>query len=559
MRRMLILLLGLGSCVSSAENCVSGHGLQPDELLTLDLESLTETSPGRSLSSEYRLRDVRFVRQNVFPRTSHWLARQANRFHVVTRERALASAFILESGDSLDEKVRREAERVLREKPYLQGAAVLVRQICGASADLDIVTQDVWTLTPGIGISRSGGDNEISLSLSDLNIAGSGKSISVEVFDDRDRSGTALQYIDPNINGSRWAGRLAYADNDDGEQYGFALERPFFSLDSPWAFGVSASHASRDVDLEFLGADLYELDAEVDTADVFIARSSGRQSGWVSRLYAGFRFLEETYGYPSEFPGAATTREKRVYPYLAWQFLEDDFITTRNLERVGVTEDLRLGWSSYVEAGWSTESVGGDGDHLLMRGSLAYRRIFDERHLFSATAVGNGRYDIDDAKTEDLVAQASVELLWHQAEKWRLFTRARYVNAKNLALHRQLTLGGDTALRGYPARYQPGDRSFLLTVEQRYYSDAYPFGLFRLGYAAFLDIGRAWFEDEPPAWVPPRRGDHFDTLANVGVGLRLESTRTRRDRVFHIDVARALVEGPGVDDWEITLSGKQRF
>ena len=559
MRRMWVLLLSLGSCVAQAQNCVPGHGMQPDELLTLDLETLTETSPGRSLPGEYRLRDVRYVRQNVFPRASHWLARQANRFHVVTRERALASAFILESGDSLDEKIRREAERVLREKPYLQSAAVLVRQICGAFADLDVVTQEVWTLTPGIGISRSGGDNEISLSLSDLNIAGSGKSISVEVFDDRDRSGTAFQYFDPNIGGSRWSGRLTYADNDDGEQFAFGLERPFFSLDSPWAFGVGASHARRELDLEFLGADLYELDTEVDTADVFIARSSGRQSGWVSRLYAGFRFLEETYGYPVGFPGAATTREEHAYPYLAWQLLEDDFITTRNLERVGVTEDLRLGWSSYVEAGWSTESFGAKGDHLLMRGSLSYRRVLDERHLFSVTAAGDGRYDIDDEKIEDLVVQTSVELLWHQAVKWRLFTRARYVHSENLALHRQLTLGGDTGLRGYPSRYQPGDRSLLLSVEQRYYSDAYPFGLFRLGYAAFLDVGRAWFEDEPPAWMPPRRGDHFDTLANVGVGLRLESTRTRRDRVFHIDVARALLDGPGVESWEVTLSGKQRF
>lgn len=559
MRRLLVLVMTLASAFAHAETCVAGHGLTPDELRTLDLESLTEESPGRSLAEPRALRDVRYIRQNVFPRANHWLARQANRFHAVTREQALVSAFTLQSGDSVEEITRAEAERMLREKPYLQSAAVLVRQICGASVDLDVVTQEVWTLTPGIGINRSGGDNETSVSLSDLNVAGTGKSISVEYFDDRDRSGTTLQFVDPNIAGSRWMGSLSYADNDDGEQYGFVLEHPFFSLDTTWSFGVSASHATREQDLEFLSSDLYQLDAEIDTANVFIARSSGRRSGWVSRVYAGLRYLDETYSYPLGFPGPAVTHEEYAYPYIGWQLIEDNFVTSKNLQRVGVTEDLRLGWSSYFELGPSTDGLGGTGDHLMLDGSLVYRRIVDDRHLVTVSTAANGRYDLDAERTEDLIVHASTELLVHQAEKWRLFTSARYVHSRNLSLDRQLTLGGDTGLRGYPSRYQPGDRSILLSIEQRYYSNAYPFGLFRLGYAAFVDIGRTWFDDKAPAWVPDRRGDHFGTLANVGVGLRLESTRTRRDRVFHIDVARSLVDGPGVESWELTLSGKRRF
>jgi hypothetical protein len=80
-----------------------------------------------------------------------------------------------------------------------------------------------------------------------------------------------------------------------------------------------------------------------------------------------------------------------------------------------------------------------------------------------------------------------------------------------------------------------------------------------VGYAGFLDVGHAWFHDHAPDWVPHRDGDHFGTLANIGVGLRLESVRTRRDRVLHIDIAKPLVDGPFVDTWEVTLSGKQRF
>jgi hemolysin activation/secretion protein len=154
---------------------------------------------------------------------------------------------------------------------------------------------------------------------------------------------------------------------------------------------------------------------------------------------------------------------------------------------------------------------------------------------------------------------AEVSYLWEQAQQWRFLTSARYVHTKNLPADKQLTLGGDSGLRGYPTRYQPGDRSALLTLEQRYYSNAYPFGLLRVGYAAFFDVGRAWFHDAAPQWLPPRDGDHFGTLSNVGLGLRLESIRTRRDRVLHLDIAKSLQDGPEVENWEITLSGKTRF
>ena len=114
-------------------------------------------------------------------------------------------------------------------------------------------------------------------------------------------------------------------------------------------------------------------------------------------------------------------------------------------------------------------------------------------------------------------------------------------------------------MRGYPSRYQPGDRSYLFTVEQRYYSKLTLLRLIRVGFAAFADVGKAWFHDQPPPWVPPREGEAFDTLANVGLGLRLESIRTRRDRIVHIDIAHPLVDGPGTDDYEITLTAKRSF
>ena len=543
--------------------CTPVHGMSSQDLQNFDFHARGEKFRAQTAwpdtATEYVLGEVNFIRQNVFPDRDHWLARQANRFNKVTNESALSAAFPIDSGTLIDENKRQEAERVLRDKAFLYDARVLVRQVCGIRMDLDVVVRDVWTLTPGISWTRSGGDDETSVSLSDVNFLGSGKGLSVEYFDDVDRSGTFLSYDDPNILGSRWRVGLVAADNDDGERYGASLSRPFFALDTPYAVGLAVNHFVRNEDLEFLGKDQFELRAKTDEANVFVGRSSGRQQGWVSRYYAGVRYQHERFEYPLDFPGPNEDERKFIYPYVGWSLIEEQFEARTDVDRVGIVEDINLGWNVYAELGWSPEAFGGIGDYLLLRGAASHRQYLARGHLLSLSAQLRSRYHLDSSTTEDLRLESRASYLWQQNEKWRFFASLDYTLTHNLPLDKQLTLGGDDGLRGYPTRYQVGDRSLLATLEQRYYSSAYPFGLFRVGYAAFFDVGRAWFEDDPPPWVPPREGEHFDVLSNLGVGLRLESVRTRRDRLVHIDLAKPLVDGPFVSSRELTITAKQSF
>jgi hemolysin activation/secretion protein len=128
--------------------------------------------------------------------------------------------------------------------------------------------------------------------------------------------------------------------------------------------------------------------------------------------------------------------------------------------------------------------------------------------------------------------------------------KANYV--ANLPADQQLLAGGETGLRGYSTRYQSGDRSYRLGVEERYFPDIYIARIVRVGFVAFVDVGRAWFSDDP-------NDEGYGTLADVGFGFRFESTRTRRDRVLHLDFAVPLVDGPDVSGIEITLQVKERL
>jgi hemolysin activation/secretion protein len=136
-----------------------------------------------------------------------------------------------------------------------------------------------------------------------------------------------------------------------------------------------------------------------------------------------------------------------------------------------------------------------------------------------------------DGRIERQSAGARLQVYLPQDRRWLLYASL----AGDLLTHPEpldtLTLGGDTGLRGFPLRWQAGTRRVLFTLEERFYTDAFPLRLFRVGAAGFVDVGRAWGGEQAAGNVD--RG----WIADVGFGLRIFSTRTAVPRVAHVDVA----------------------
>jgi hemolysin activation/secretion protein len=124
--------------------------------------------------------------------------------------------------------------------------------------------------------------------------------------------------------------------------------------------------------------------------------------------------------------------------------------------------------------------------------------------------------------------------------------------ATNLDADQQLLLGGDTGLRGYPLRYQSGTALALLTLEERYYTNWYPFRLFHVAGAVFFDMGRTWGTD-----VTGATSDGL--LKDVGLGLRLGSSRAAFGNVIHVDLAFPLDGGDDIDDVQFVVETEAHF
>jgi hypothetical protein len=559
----LLLLAALPSA-RAAEVC--------QDLTLQDLASLARyqfSDPGsRALAAlvegrRFQIGAMRIVRQPIFdaanPDEDRWLYRAADAVHIDTRESVIREVILFKEDDRVTVADLIESERILRRKPYLYDARVLPRRLCGDRLDVDIVTRDVWTLNPRLDFSRSGGDNSLGIGLSELNLLGAGRELSAGYTSDPDRRGVDVYYSDPNLFGSR-VGLFAFvSDNNDGSQQSFEVRRPFFALDAGFALGGRVDRLDQEESLYFRNREFADFQRDFTGYAVSGGVFLGRRGDRVRRITGGYRFEEHRFApvggrvAPNPFPEDRTFG----YPFIGFESIEDAFEVATNVDRIQRTEDLYLGQLVQVELGYSDAFFGGDGaDRAVMR--LNYQDAWrgKDRHralsifTFGASARGYWNFNTDD--TEEVLLQAFASYRQQHSARFSFAGSAEATYARDLFADQQLLLGGDTGLRGYPSRYQLGDRRFLVNLEERYFSDIYLLRLLRLGYAAFLDVGRAWFPGDPDR-------DDFGVLANVGIGLRLESTRTRRDRIFHIDLAFPLIDGPGVDSVQLSFTVKSQL
>lgn len=561
-RVLLVWQIAFAGAALAAEpelpaDCEALDARSREELLALDFEAEQGLLKALPAERRYRLARVNHVRQPVFPDAEGWLERSANRYHWQTRKWALDAAFIVDRGEMVDRRELAEAERVLRGKAFLYDARVVPRALCPDGLVIDVVTRDVWTLIPIAAAELAGGDAFSALGVTNPNWFGFGKGASLQLFSGEDREGVAVGFSDPNVMASRWQLGLQATDADDGHFYSVDLSRPFFALNTQRALRFYASDFEREEGLFLLNSEVWEFDARSKYAEAELGFSRGVVDRRVWRYAVGVAMEQDRFDFPLAYPFTPAQDRDERYPFVRVSLIEDRFDTRLNLDRVQRTEDIGVGLRFGARLGWSNPAWGADGDRLVGNFNLSDGAWTGDRQLVQYGVSGRADYDLEADRFDDVLATARVDYRFNHAPQFTFSARGSYTLANNLPVDRQLLLGGARGLRGYPTRYQAGDRRFLLTVEERYYSNLYPFGLFRLGGVLFADVGRAWFEDDPPDWIVfDRSDDAFDTLSNVGVGLRLESTRTRRDVVLHLDFAVPVVDGPNVSAVEVTLTAK---
>lgn len=469
----------------------------------------------------------------TLPGEDRLLFRWANRLHRTTRDRVILQQLVFAPGDPYSRRRLDESERLLRNRPYLYDA--VIRPLAyhdGNRVDVEVVTRDVWTLNAGASYGRKGGESSLRFKLEDTNFLGTGKYVALEQVDTVDRSGVLASYLDPNLVGSRVRFGLGYADNSDGASWHLGIGQPFFALDSRWMAGLAALGDDR-VDSRYLRGQVTDRFRHRESGfELSGGLSRGLHLGRADRWTAGLTYSSHRFAPDPEDAAPSRLPEDRTlaYPWIGFEHVEDSYIEDTDLDKLGRTEDHFVGRSFRARLGLSSPLYGGDRERLVFDGGYRGGWELPGEQLVDLAARAAGRWGGDGA--ENLVVGATAAYYWRDFGRNVFYAGVELGLASRLDLDQQLTLGGDSGLRGYPLRYQDGDRRVLLTLEQRIVTDWSPFHLVKVGGAVFFDAGRAWFAGEPGGPVPGG-----GVLTDVGLGLRLGHTRSGHGSMVHLDLA----------------------
>src|SRR5271170_104973 len=495
--------------------------------------------------------------RNIFDqsdeRESNGLYRLANHLHIRTKPAAIRAQLLFAGGDRYLGRKLAETERVLRLLPFIYDARVVPMRYSDGRVDIKVITKDVWTLSPGISFARAGGSNAFKLNLQEENLFGWGKGLQLSHGSTVDRTSTTLQYIDPNVFASHWVSQLVYSDSSDGFQRSALFAQPFYSLDAPWSTKIYALTFNRTVSRYNLGEIVDQFNDNQTSYELSGGLSSGLIDGWTKRWTFGMRYDRNLF-----LPTPLTSTPAKIlppdrtlsYPFTGFDILQDNFKKVGDENEIGRTEDLYFGTEITGEIGYSSSAFGADRDAVMLAAKALHGfELPYQQQLFLSSDFSSR---IEEEHARNLIADLSAKYYWRWRQDWLLYAALSGTTTYMLDPDMQLLLGGDNGLRGYPLRFESGTSRALFTVEQRFFTDWYPYRLVRVGGAIFADVGRTWGNGVIGNSDP-------GLLKDVGFGLRLGNTRSGLGNVLHIDLAFPLNDIPGISQMQFLVQTTQSF
>ncbi len=504
-----------------------------------------------------RIGNIIVTRHNVFdpnkPEEDIFVFRLANAFHIVTRESIVQRQLLFQPGDVYNYRILVESERFLRTNGYLVDAEIKPVNYHEAenTVDIEVITHDAWTFTGSVSFGREGGSNSFSADIAESNLFGFGKGLNLNFSSNVDRSETSISYSDPLLLGTRNQLQVVYSDKSDGEKKYLSLDRPFYSLDTRWAMGIAAGTDKQTESLYEFGEVYNQFRHYSEVARAYLGFSRGYVNQLVYRWRVGFEKELDEFAAHSNFPGDPIPDDRDFrFPYLQFNLYEDKIIKTQRIRMIQRIEDLNLGNEAYLKIGWSDEVFGATNEGLVFEGvaNMAFKPAINQLLLFSPELSGY----ISETKAENTKLGFSSRYYLPNIKNQVFYMALSAEYVKNPYLDEQILLGGDSGLRGYPLRFQQGDRKFLFTMEQRFYTSWNLFELANVGGLIFFDAGRAWFPGVEKA-------PNTELLKDWGIGMRLASTRSSGAVILHIDLAFPLDGGDNIDNMQLLISTQESF
>lgn len=478
-----------------------------------------------------------------------WLHKLANNLHIDTQKATLENELAFLSPCEADPQKLYEVERHLRSRNYLRDAKVqLVKDARHTAPRIQIDTWDTWSLMPIMDFGRKGGKNHFEVGLKDRNLLGLGVDAELAYFSDPQRSGYKLDTEFPLFMGHNSSARVRLIDSPDGYQRSVFFDKPLVSVDSDFGGSVGFNREDRVDTLFHNSQDELLFRHQIDYQTLNMGWKIGNWDDHHLRVLAGWTKDEHRFSEPQ----SDYLPDDRIfnYPWVGMEWLEDDFVTMRNLHLIEEKEDINLGWHLQANLGHNLAS-GPQQGAWLWNLSASKGLAWNANTLLLARLQAGG-FAGGEQDHSSMTGRFGGELIHRINQRFAWYASAAWQFSDNPTLDNPVNLGGDTGLRGYPLQYQYGEQTLLFSTELRYYPRINLFKLFELGGAVFYDAGKSFGDT-------PRANEETGLLQSAGIGARLYSTHSSDRQVIHIDLVHPFSDQEDVSGLEFRVEVKHAF
>jgi len=508
------------------------------------------TAPSRAGAQQGPLIDsIHIEVRNIFNRSEaerSFLFRLTNAVHVPTRAYVVRRELLFREGEPYDAARLAETERNLRRLGIFRDVTIDTVRVDGRLI-ARVTTSDGWSTNLSLNAKSTGGVVTWAVALTEQNLLGTANSAGVSYRREVDRDALRVQARVNRIVGSRLIAEGYYDDLSDGRVGSWSLAVPYRALGDREAVELRGEAADARV-LRFrttrnrLDTTAFQHTALVQRATVSYAPLAG-SDGYV-RVGVTGQIRREAFVLQADTALAVSDSVSGAVGLLG-EWFRPRFTVVTHYNGFARDEDVDLGTKVAVAVWVAPHALGYDRGGVVpsidvrtgAAAGRAFARVRARAHgLFTTAGLDSG-----------LVA-GSVTLASQLIQRQATVVHVEAGMQKNPVPAAEFDLGHGFGPRSLAPHSFTGTRTVWGTIEHRAFLVDDVAGLLGIGLAGFVDYGGAWYANQAARFA-----------GNVGLGLRLGTTRSTGPNVGRFDLAYQFGDGMTGNRWVFSFGRSYEF
>lgn len=448
-----------------------------------------------------------------------WGSRAANTIHTKSNLKTIEKQLLFQVGDYVNGEVMYENERIIRQLPYIKDVKIVYEQdtVYSSFVKITVLTKDRFSFGVSGGVS---GTESGDLEVYNRNIFGVGHELSMRFVGHLNRQpylGIETYYKIKNIGGNFLDISLGYLNTYRNEGYAFQVEKPFYTQNIKWGYGMLSTRMFRTDRIS--NNDPVRVDEPLNMAynSIWGGKSVNVTPRHENATYMVFSAGVNNWKY-YEDPVVSEENQhffaNRTLYLASLTFSQRRYIQDQLIYSYGITEDIPEGIKNEFIFGYDANEFG-DRHYLQFFTSNGNLLLSQKGYIFLSAGIGGyfKKRDFEEGQIQGNLDYIS-KLVSAGRKRVRTFVDVSYTLGIKRYDIEQLTLGRFDHIRGFSSRTAAGKQRLSVKLEHVVFLPR-QFYKFNMAIFGFADMGIIGSNN---ALI--FRQDYY---SGIGLGLRLHN------------------------------------